>query len=81
VIAHSDIGAVSLLQGRDRVHRVRGEELRRNPVPVRSYNVQAAAGRVVTPSLGHGTLTVLDRSGDTVYRVQVARSSHDACVV
>ena len=31
-----------------------GAELRRNPVPVGSYNVQSADGRVLTPSLGHG---------------------------
>jgi hypothetical protein len=67
--------------GTVRVHRVDGDELRSNPVPVGSYNVQAAAGRVVTPSLGRGTLTVLDPGGDTMYRVQVARSSHDACIV
>ena len=46
-----------------------------------SGSVRVHRVRVVGPSLGHGTLTVLDRSGDTVYRVQVARSSHDACVV
>jgi DNA-binding beta-propeller fold protein YncE len=67
--------------GTVRVHRVDGRELRRNPVPVGSYNVQSAAGRVVTPSLGHGVLTVLDRNGQTLYRAQIARSSHDACVV
>ncbi len=67
--------------GTVRVHRVSGEELRRNAVPVGSYNVQSAAGRVVTPSLGHGALTVLDETGRTLYRTQVARSSHDACVV
>ena len=32
--------------GTVRVHRVDGRELRRNPVPLGSYNVQAAAGRV-----------------------------------
>ena len=64
-----------------RVYRAAGQELRRNPVPLGSYNVQSAAGRVVTPSLGHGALTVLDSRGRTLYRVQVARSSHDACVV
>jgi hypothetical protein len=67
--------------GTVRVHRVDGRELRRNPVPLGSYNVQAAGGRVLTPSLGHGTLTVLDEAGGTLYRAQVARSSHDACVV
>jgi DNA-binding beta-propeller fold protein YncE len=67
--------------GAVRVHRVDGRELRRNPVPVGSYNVQSAQGRVLTPSLGHGALTVLDEGGRTLYRVQVARSSHDVCVV
>jgi DNA-binding beta-propeller fold protein YncE len=67
--------------GTVRVHRITGAELRRNPVPAGSYNVQSAAGRILTPSLGHGTLTVLDETGRTLYRVQVARSSHDACVV
>ena len=67
--------------GTVRVHRVGGERLRSNPVPVGSYNVQAAAGRVVTPALGHGTLTVLDHAGDVLYRREVAQSSHDACVV
>jgi DNA-binding beta-propeller fold protein YncE len=67
--------------GTVRVHHVAGREIRRNPIPLGSYNVQSAAGRVLTPSLGHGALTVLDKSGRTVYRVQVARSSHDACVV
>jgi DNA-binding beta-propeller fold protein YncE len=67
--------------GTVRVHRVAGEELRRNPVPVGSYNVQSALGRVLTPSLGRGTLTVLDESGRTLYRAQVARSSHDACIL
>ena len=64
-----------------RVHRVDGRELRRNPLPLGSYNVQAAAGRVVSPALGRGALTVLDACGATLYRVQVARSSHDASVV
>ena len=67
--------------GTVRVHRVGGAELRQNPVPVGSYNVQYADGRVLTPSLGHGALTVLDEAGRTLYRAQVARSSHDACVV
>ena len=67
--------------GTVRVHNAGGRELRRNPVPLGSYNVQSAAGRVVTPALGHGALTVLDRRGHTLYSVRVARSSHDACVV
>jgi len=35
--------------GSVRVHRVRGEELRRNPVPVGSYSVQAAAAASSRP--------------------------------
>ena len=67
--------------GTVRVHRVTGEPLRRNPIPVGSYNVQTAAGRVLTPSLGHGQLTLLDECGSIVYDRKIARSSHDACVV
>ena len=64
-----------------RVHRVDGREIRTNAIPVGSYNVQYADGRVVTPSLGRGDLTVLDDSGRVLYVKAVARSSHDACVV
>ena len=64
-----------------RVHRVDGRPLRMTPVPVGSYNVQQALGRVLTPSLGRGTLSILDVAGRLLRREQVARSSHDACVV
>jgi len=67
--------------GTVRVHTLGGRELRRNPVPVGSYNVQSGWGLVLTPSLDTGTLTVLDRAGRTRYRAELARSSHDACVV
>ncbi|MHB8642419.1 MAG: YncE family protein [Gaiellaceae bacterium] len=67
--------------GTVRVHTLDGRQLRRNPVPVGSYNVQYADGRVLTPSLGHGWLTVLDEAGTTVWSKKLARSSHDACVV
>ncbi len=50
-------------------------------VPVGSYNVQAGAGRILTPSLERGTLSVLDGRGRLLRRVQVARSSHDACFI
>ncbi len=50
-------------------------------VPVGSYNVQEGAGWVVTPSLDHGTLVVLDSFGKKLREVRVASSSHDACVV
>jgi hypothetical protein len=49
-------------------------------IPVGSYNVQYAAGRVITPSLNAGTLCVLDAHGRLHERVRVAASSHDACL-
>ena len=64
-----------------RVHRVDGREIRTNPVPVGSYNVQQGGGRVLTPSLDRGSLSILDETGRLLHREQVARSSHDVCVV
>jgi len=49
-------------------------------IPLGSYNVQFAAGRVLTPSLSQGTLCVLDAHGRVDKRVRVAPSSHDACL-
>ena len=49
-------------------------------IPVGSYNVQFAAGRVLTPSLDRGTLCVLDPNGRVRVEVRVASSSHDACL-
>jgi DNA-binding beta-propeller fold protein YncE len=63
-----------------RVHSLRdGRLLRMTAVPVGSYNVQQGWGRILTPSLAHGTLCVLDPSGRVLRRVRVASSSHDAC--
>ena len=64
-----------------RLHRVDGLPLSEVPVTVGSYNVQQGFGRVVTPSLGHGTLTILDERGHLLHRERIARSSHDACLV
>jgi DNA-binding beta-propeller fold protein YncE len=64
-----------------RVHHGDGREIRTNVVPVGSYNVQDGGGRIVTASLGHGALTILDENGRALKRTQVARSSHDVCVV
>lgn len=47
-------------------------------VPVGSYNVQFRAGRVLTPSLNEGTLSVLDAGGGLIRRTRVAPSCHDA---
>lgn len=49
-------------------------------IPVGSYNVQFAGGRVLTPSLDRGTLCVLDANGHVLEQVRVAASSHDACL-
>ena len=56
-----------------------GRRCARRRFPIGSYNVQYGLGRVITPSLGRGTLTVLDRRGALLARVQVASSCHDAC--
>ena len=64
------------------VHDLRtGLVVRRTRVPVGSYNVQQAWGRVLTPSLEHGTLCVLNDRGALIHRERVARSSHDASFV
>lgn len=58
-----------------------GRVLSRASVPVGSYNVQFAANRVITPSLLHGTLAVLDALGRPLRTLHVAGSCHDACVL
>jgi len=62
-----------------RTHALNGQLLRITQIPVGSYNIQRGPGRVLTPSLAHGTLCVLDEAGDVLRRVRVASSSHDAC--
>jgi len=62
-----------------RVHALAGRVIRTTPIPAGSYNVQYGFGRVLTPSLERGTLTVLDRRGALLARIQVAGSCHDAC--
>jgi hypothetical protein len=54
--------------------------LRRTRVPFGSYNVQRGAGRVLTPSLGTGALTILDPKGRVSAQIHVARNAHDVCV-
>jgi DNA-binding beta-propeller fold protein YncE len=63
-----------------RLHRVDGRPLRQLTVPVGSYNVQQGLGRVVTPSLRDGTVTILDDAGRVLHSRSVAKSSHDACL-
>ncbi len=64
-----------------RRHRLDGELLRKARVPVGSYNVTVAYGRIVTPSLGKGTVSVLDRNGRVRTVRRVARAAHDACIL
>jgi DNA-binding beta-propeller fold protein YncE len=69
--------------GTIRVHSLRdGRVLRTRPIPVGSYNVQqGTGGRVLTPSLDRGTLSILDPHGGLLHEVHVSSSSHDACFV
>lgn len=62
-----------------RVQALDGRLLRSTPIPVGSYNVQYGAGHVITPSLDHGTLAILNAHGALLARVAVAGSCHDAC--
>jgi sugar lactone lactonase YvrE len=64
-----------------RVHRTTGQALATTGVPHGSYNVSQGHGWIVTPGLGGGSLCILDAAGRLVRRKQVARSSHDACIV
>ena len=77
-------GRAFVTSGADGTLRVYDEQrlrlLRMTRIPIGSYNVQYAAGRVITPSLDRGTLCVLDRQGRVLERARVAASSHDACL-
>jgi DNA-binding beta-propeller fold protein YncE len=74
-VASGDDGLLRIYDADD------GRLLRTTRVPLGSYNVQQAWGTIVTPSLARGTLCVLDAAGRLRERVQVAPSSHDACLV
>jgi DNA-binding beta-propeller fold protein YncE len=56
-------------------------QLHETSIPGGSFNVQYAAGVVLTPSLNEGTLTIVDRSGRVRRVVHVASSCHDASLV
>ncbi len=58
-----------------------GRVLRRTQTPLGSYNVARGAGRVVTPSLSSGELTVLDDAGGGRWSVQIGGAAHDACLL
>jgi DNA-binding beta-propeller fold protein YncE len=66
--------------GTFRVHSLPdGRMLRTSRIPIGSYNVHHARGRVITPSLSAGTLAILDARGLSLATVQVASACHDAC--
>lgn len=76
--AHVTSGDDGLL----RTHRAHdGELLATARVPTGSHNVQAAAGRTLSPSLSQGTLVVATPSGTVVDEARIASSSHDAAFV
>lgn len=58
-----------------------GRLLRETALTEGSYNVTRGFGRVFTPSLEHGTLSVLDEHGRVLQKPVVARAAHDACYV
>lgn len=64
-----------------RRHRLDGALVRETRVPIGSYNVTFAYGRIVTPSLGQGTVSLLDRNGRVRAVRRVARAAHDACIL
>ena len=64
-----------------RVHDLAtGRVVRTVAVPRGSFNVQHGAGRILTPSLALGTLTVLDARGRPRAGRRIARAARDACV-
>jgi DNA-binding beta-propeller fold protein YncE len=62
-------------------HRLDGERVSEARVPLGSYNVTFGFGRVVTPSLGQGTVSLLDRNGSVRSVRRVADAAHDACIL
>jgi DNA-binding beta-propeller fold protein YncE len=77
-------GEVFVASGEDgtvRRHRLDGRLLSRARVPLDSYNVTFGWGAAVTPSLGRGTVSVLDGEGRVRRIRRIAKAAHDACVV
>jgi DNA-binding beta-propeller fold protein YncE len=77
----SEVFVASGDDGTVRRHRLDGKLLSRARVPLDSYNVAVGWGSAVTPSLGRGTVSVLDRQGQVRAVRRVAEAAHDACVV
>jgi hypothetical protein len=64
------------------VRRIRdGRVLATTGIPLGSYNVQHGAGRIVTPSLERGTVTLVGPEGRVLVRSRVAAAAHDACLL
>ena len=78
---HDKVFVASGDDGTVRRHRLDGDLLRESRVPVGSYNVSFQHGRLVTPSLGAGTIALLDGNGRVRAVRTVARAAHDACIV
>jgi hypothetical protein len=74
-VASGEAGSVAVYALAD------GSLRRRTAVPRGSYNIQRSGDRAVTPSLGSGRLSVLDRHGAVAGQVRVAAAAHDACIV
>ena len=73
-VASGDDGTV-------RLHSHAGAQLGEARVPLGSYNVTVGWQGVVTPSLGRGTLALLDGDGAVRRVKRIARAAHDACLV
>jgi DNA-binding beta-propeller fold protein YncE len=73
-VASGDDGTV-------RRQRLDGGLVREARVPLGSYNLSFGWGRVISPSLSSGTLSVLGRDGRVDAIRTVARAAHDACIV
>jgi DNA-binding beta-propeller fold protein YncE len=67
--------------GTVRRHRLDGDLVREARVPVGSYNISFGSLRLVSPSLGQGTVSLLDQNGRVLAVRKVARAAHDACIV
>jgi DNA-binding beta-propeller fold protein YncE len=77
-------GRAFIASGEDgtvRRHRLDGELVRQTHVPKGSFNVAFGSDRLVTPSLGAGTVSMLDRNGRVRAVRRVAQAAHDACIV
>ena len=73
-VASGDDGTV-------RRHTVDGRLVGEAQVPIGSYNVTFGWRSVITPSLGRGTLSILDTRGRVAAVRRIARAAHDACVL